>query len=302
MATIIRVAGKLTDRTLPILQLKKLLDTFSNLDRAYALRRVSGRYTGPVIGVRRASDSVLRDIGTTAAGDLDIAALETFAAGSAVTVHTLYDQSGNDKHLAQETAAAQPRICNAGKVITSAGRPALTFDGTDDHLWDAKPAMYAAGRASVATVLAGAAAPAAMRWFAESNAGQTGAQYAMLQPDGAQDNAASAAYPVLTGAFAWQNAPIGGALFDGRPHQASATDTGTAFSQWIDGAADLAAYAYTRPAGHTPPNRFALGGVLRAGSMAPLPMTFSEAAFFTTALSTTTRRALEADQREYYTL
>jgi hypothetical protein len=44
-------------------------------------------------------------------------------------VASWYDQSGNGRHAAQATPAAQPRIVNAGVVETMNGRPALRFLG-----------------------------------------------------------------------------------------------------------------------------------------------------------------------------
>ena len=300
MATIIRVSGKLTDRTLPQLHPKTLFDTLDTLDRAYALRRLTGGYTGPLIGARRASDGATLDVGTTAAGLLDVAALESFAAGGTAYVHTLYDQSPNGKHITQPAAASQPRICAAGKVVRQAGQPAISFDGTDDHLFDARPALYAAGRATVAAVLS--ATPSAQsRWYAESTSAQNG-QYALLQPDGGNDEKRPLPFPVVQNVIAWQGIqPANVPLFDGLPHQATSTDTGSSISQWIDGAVSLN-HSYSRQSDYPQLNRFTLGGVLRSGSLASVPLTFSEAVFLRSAVTAATRAAVEADQRATYNL
>ena len=47
-------------------------------------------------------------------------------------VHTWYDQSANANHAVQGTATAQPKIVDAGAVVTEGGKPAITMDGVDD--------------------------------------------------------------------------------------------------------------------------------------------------------------------------
>ena len=49
-------------------------------------------------------------------------------------VHTWYDQSANANHAVQGTATAQPKIVDAGVVVTENGKIALEFDGADDTL------------------------------------------------------------------------------------------------------------------------------------------------------------------------
>jgi hypothetical protein len=44
-------------------------------------------------------------------------------------VETWYDQSGNGKDATQATAGSQPKIVNAGSLLTAG----VTFDGSDDH-------------------------------------------------------------------------------------------------------------------------------------------------------------------------
>ena len=45
-----------------------------------------------------------------------------------------YDQSGNDNHAEQTTEASQPKIVDAGVLVTEGGAPAIKPDGVDDHL------------------------------------------------------------------------------------------------------------------------------------------------------------------------
>lgn len=86
--------------------------------------------------VRRSSDSTEQDFGFVG-NNLDTAAILTFVgAGGSGYVTKLYDQSPNGRHFAQTTAAAQPRIVNAGVLDTLNGKPCLVFDGVDDILLD----------------------------------------------------------------------------------------------------------------------------------------------------------------------
>jgi len=48
---------------------------------------------------------------------------------------TWYDQSGSDNDAIQSTAASQPKVVDAGSLVTDAnGNYALDFDGTDDTM------------------------------------------------------------------------------------------------------------------------------------------------------------------------
>jgi hypothetical protein len=92
---------------------------------AYGLRRLYGSWTGAAIRVERSSDNAQLDIGFTASGDLDIAALLAFVGSGSGFVTIWYDQSGNNRHATQTTAGSQPRIVNNGVLETRNGKPAL---------------------------------------------------------------------------------------------------------------------------------------------------------------------------------
>jgi len=95
---------------------------------AYSLRQVKSTATR-AIQVRRSSDNALMDIGFTAGGDLDQAALLAFVGSGNGYVVTLYDQSGNSINATQATLIKQPMIVNAGVVYTQNGRPTCDFNG-----------------------------------------------------------------------------------------------------------------------------------------------------------------------------
>ncbi|RYY83122.1 MAG: hypothetical protein EOO15_21895, partial [Chitinophagaceae bacterium] len=107
---------------------------------AYSLRRLGTAYAGKALTVRRGNDNATLDIGFTASGDLDTAALKTFAGSNSAYVTRWYDQSGNALDAEQGTPVLQPRIVNAGVVERLNGRPAIWF-GTA-NLFTAKQVLY----------------------------------------------------------------------------------------------------------------------------------------------------------------
>jgi len=103
----------------------------------YGLRRLNPNWTGNLIQVRRSSDSAVLDIGFIPSGpnvgELNVAGLLSFVGTGSGFVSKVYDQSGNvgsNLDLVQATAAAQPRIVNAGVLDTMAGKPVMEFLGT----------------------------------------------------------------------------------------------------------------------------------------------------------------------------
>jgi hypothetical protein len=268
---------------------------------AYSLRKVVPSYAGSAVLVRRSSDSTTQAIGFTS-GSLDTASLLTFAGAGDAFVVTWYDQSGNGKHVTQATAGYQPKIVSAGAMITSGGKPVVRFDGVDDILAiGSSLGLYAAGAATAAQVASAAQPSAQKRAWAESVSTSSSPQYGLLQPDGASSGTWPLAFPVATGQISWNSpglAPTKTA-WNGAIHQMSAVDTGSAMSQWIDAAADVSSFAYTRAAGWAM-NTFALGGVSRSGSTASFAVDLSELVLWPAALSTAQRQTAETDQKAFY--
>ena len=64
-------------------------------------------------------------------GDIDNFEVVQITADGHVT--TWYDQSGFGNHATQGIASRQPKIVDAGNVVTENGKPAIDFDGTDDN-------------------------------------------------------------------------------------------------------------------------------------------------------------------------
>lgn len=94
---------------------------------AYGVQRVIAAHAGPLFQLRRASDGAVRDLIAPGGGDYpDYAALVAWAGGSALTVATLYDQTGAGRHLTQATVANQPSFDPAQIV---GGVAPVLFDG-----------------------------------------------------------------------------------------------------------------------------------------------------------------------------
>ena len=83
-------------------------------------------YTGDCIRVRRISDNSTSDIGFTATGEVDSAAIATFCTGTTGTITIWYDQSGNSFDFNMSHGAypggtgEEPIIYYAGAVTTDA--------------------------------------------------------------------------------------------------------------------------------------------------------------------------------------
>jgi hypothetical protein len=99
---------------------------------AYSVRQLSktAQYS---MEVRRDWDNASSSFGFITNGDLDTGSLLAFVTGSAGTgsgfVQTWYDQSGNNSHATQSTAAYQPLIVNSGSLYIQNSKPAVYFNG-----------------------------------------------------------------------------------------------------------------------------------------------------------------------------
>ena len=106
-----------------------LLNEYPGASAAYSLRRLKSWDDGKrVVQVRRASDNEHRDF---SAADIKSGALvDWVGAGIDGFVSTWYDQSGNSNDATQAVVTSQPKIVDAG-VLVSGG---LDFDGVNDKL------------------------------------------------------------------------------------------------------------------------------------------------------------------------
>lgn len=108
------------------------LDAYTaNLAGAWsAARRLLSAYTGPLVRVRRSSDSVEQDIGFTALGFLDMAALTSFVGSDDWFFRKVYDQSGAGVDIGQSSASAQPQGAVDGNGLAYGYAPGVGFSNT----------------------------------------------------------------------------------------------------------------------------------------------------------------------------
>lgn len=112
----------------PMLGGSYFLDGRSDVAAAYSLRLLKSTYDGPLVRVRRSSDSTEQDFGTSLPAVNWSAVLAFIGAGNGF-VTKWYDQSGNTRDFAQATAANQPQI-----NLLSNSLPGLVADGSNDFM------------------------------------------------------------------------------------------------------------------------------------------------------------------------
>lgn len=105
-----------------------LLNLYPGAAAAYSLRNLSASYTGPLIRVRRGSDSVELDIYGKYDGTIDTQSLTSFCAGTNGFVRTWYDQSFRNNHT-EASSSEQPLIVTSGVVNLLNNKPAVVFTG-----------------------------------------------------------------------------------------------------------------------------------------------------------------------------
>ena len=86
-----------------------LLDATGAAQAAYSINKVNPKYSGPCMNIRRSTDNATTDIGFTAAGRMDDAAITTFKGAGNAFVVTWYDQMDNFD-VTQGTAGSQPQL------------------------------------------------------------------------------------------------------------------------------------------------------------------------------------------------
>jgi hypothetical protein len=90
-----------------------------------AARQIVRGYTGPLIRIQRASDSAQTEIYANAFGDLDRAVAGSFCYATTCSVSALFDQTGNNNHFTQTTAASQPTLNLSSASL--GGRQTMTW-------------------------------------------------------------------------------------------------------------------------------------------------------------------------------
>ena len=128
-----------------------LLDLYPNAEIALDFFKLRTAYNGNCIRVRRSSDNAELDIGFVD-NYIDTASLLTFAGAEDAFIVKRYDQSGNSNDTFVNTAANQPRIVNAGVLVTEGGIAMGDWDGTNDYLATAVGLNFGTSARSIFTV------------------------------------------------------------------------------------------------------------------------------------------------------
>jgi hypothetical protein len=121
----------MNNRLLVPQKLPLLLDYAPGAAAAYSLRALSNSYVGPVVTVRRSTDSAEADFTATEVSDGTLAA---WCGGGDGFVKVWWDQSGNGRDATQATAAAQPKLVSSGVLVTEGEKAAVQFDGVNDSI------------------------------------------------------------------------------------------------------------------------------------------------------------------------
>jgi hypothetical protein len=94
----------------------------------------------------------VQNIGFTAQGNLDTAALLTFVGQESGYVQTWYDQSGFSKNLVQLVSSNQPRIVDAGVIERQNGLPAIRFVSSNASFFQTVSNIAMSGASTVNAV------------------------------------------------------------------------------------------------------------------------------------------------------
>jgi hypothetical protein len=112
---------------------------------AYSLRSFDADADPNVVNVRRSSDGATSDFTASEVSDGTLVAW--VGAGNDGHVTTWYDQSDNGNDSTQATASAQPKIVDAGTLVTEGGLAAVDFDeASDQHIVMSYSDLYGQSR------------------------------------------------------------------------------------------------------------------------------------------------------------
>jgi hypothetical protein len=267
---------------------------------AYSLRKLRNAYTGSAIRVRRSSDNAETDIGFTAGGDLNTAALLAHVGSGNGFVTTLYDQSGNGRNATQTTAGNQPRIVNSGALEASNGKPEIRFDGVNDYLAAASPLIGTTH--SLFILFTPTIENEFGTVFGQWKSGENGRFYVIANQESAGPISAgrlNVANTTATGGNGTNGLAADVAISNTPTLITSISTTGS--EQWKlfkngtewDSATITSVYTGVNSA---------IGSLNGTGSSLTFDGTVSELISFPSVLSTTNRQNLERNQGGYYTI
>jgi hypothetical protein len=106
------------------------LDNHSNAAIAIPLRDVKGGYSGPAVRVRRSSDDLEKDFKAREIGSTLVNWVNANGTSDGLATKVYHPEGGFD--VTQTVESCQPKIVDAGVLVTENGKAGLLFDGVDD--------------------------------------------------------------------------------------------------------------------------------------------------------------------------
>lgn len=214
---------------------------------------------------------------------------------------TWYDQSIFGRHVSQDAMSSQPGIVNAGFLNNINGRPALSFDGVSQHLFNTLPFMYAAGGATVFLVLRSPGA-ADRRILSESSRAAGGGNpiYGFQTGAPAGNNAAMFLRNDAGTSIIPPNITLASAAFNDTPRLLAYRDTGTTIQAFLNGVPGPE-QAYTR-SGILTLDCLAIGALVRTGLASFFPGSIGEVIVVPGALSLAEIQTVQRDQGPYFNI
>jgi hypothetical protein len=256
---------------------------------AYSLRRV--RLAAPLAcRVRRSSDNAELNIGFTASGDLDTAALLAHVGSGNGFVVTWYDQSGNGRNATQTDPTLQPRIVSNGAIETQNGKPTIRQLTGGGGFVASVPITGSTLTANAVASLDQQGGSGFKGLMSISNAGE-------WDFDGVSRGVLLLQVDTQASIAGFRNAYT--SIVDitiGTQFVATNIFDGTNSTLWKDGSAGPTVAS----AGNFSTTLLSIGERFGSGVSSPWIGTFSEEILFTSALSTTARQTLERSQGAYY--
>lgn len=110
----------------------RLGDKYIGLRPYLSFEKMSERYTGPALLVRRSSDNALQSIEYDENGDPVLSAITTFLSSNDGYLAAGYDSTGNGEHFIPPSNSQQPKIATAGTLNLVNGKLVCDFDGVND--------------------------------------------------------------------------------------------------------------------------------------------------------------------------
>jgi hypothetical protein len=278
-----------------------VLGTTQNAAAAYSVRKIAGCYSGNALTVRRSSDNTTQDIGFTAGGDLNQAALLAFVGSSSGYVVKWYDQSGNGNHIVQATTANQPRIVNAGVVDLIGNRPTLYFSGSPQNLAVGVPVTAYPLTVSILANTSGGSSNGAFVKIGQDASPNCGIGIGV--GNGTLDAAGTAVIGLKENAAWCPSSPVvnyPAAAFTLVAIQQSVAG-GSGLTDYLNGTAVPLTSATTATNGTTITGNLYVGGYLANGTSNRFPVVMeSEVILFGSALSDPDRGTIETNQKNYF--